>query len=105
MTGALTLLEDIGKSHERMVELADQLDWNGVVDEWKSAYPKIVELKTMSLGQLSGRERAEAARQIAKLLEFEEQISEKITPWLDQARPLLEAFRKYPLKTEARESR
>lgn len=105
MTGALTLLEDIGKSHERMVELADQLDWNGVVNEWKSTYPKIVELKTMSLGQLSGRERAEAARQIAKLLEFEERISGKITPWMDQVRPLLETFRKYPLKTEARESR
>lgn len=103
MTAALTLLDDIGKSHQRMAALADQLDWNGVIAEWTNAYPKIVELKQLPLDRLSGRERVEAAEQIATLLEFEQRISARITPWMDQVQPLLETFRKFPLKPEGRE--
>lgn len=103
MNATLTLLEDISKSHQRMVQLADQLDWDGVVKEWREVYPRIAELKRIPLGRLSGPERAEAARQLATLIEFEKRIAERITPWMDQVQPLLEAFRKYPIKPEAHE--
>ena len=92
----LTLLSDIGKTHERIVELANQLDWDGVNDEWKIALQKLLVLRTFPLDQLSGQEREEAIQHIRKLLELEERISGKITPWLEQVRPLLESFDKYP---------
>jgi len=105
MTGALTLLKDIGKSHERMVDLAGKLDWNGVAKEWSEMTPKLMALKKLPLAQLSARERMEASEQLAKLIAFEEQISARITPWMEQVRPLLESFRKYPLKPVNGENR
>jgi len=98
MTPALTLLKDISESHERMARLSSELDWDGVVGEWRGSYPKILELKKIPLNKLTGAERAEASRLIAKLISFEEQVSGQVSPWMDQVRPLLETFRKYPLK-------
>lgn len=98
MTTPVTLLKDIGESHERMVELSSELDWDGLVGEWRSSYPKILELKKTPLNRLTGAERAEASRLIAKLIALEEQVSGRISPWMDQVRPLLETFRKYPIK-------
>jgi Flagellar protein FliT. len=94
---ALTLLNDIGKSHERMVRLAGQSDWDGVSGEWNVALRMLLELRQFSPDQLSGHERAEAAQQIEKLLELEAQLSGQISPWLEQVRPLLESLDKYPL--------
>lgn len=105
MTGALTLLKDIGKSHERMVHLTGQLDWSGVIKEWGEMSPKLVELKRLPLNQLSARERLEASEQLAKLIALEEQISARITPWMEQVQPLLETFRKYPLNPGNGENR
>ena len=97
MTDALTLLRNIGSSHERMAQLADKLDWQGVNAEWANAHPMLLELGKISLEKLPPQERTEAAQLIRKLLALEEQVSARATPWLDQARPLLESFRKYPL--------
>ncbi|MDR3220881.1 MAG: flagellar protein FliT [Candidatus Accumulibacter sp.] len=98
MSAALTLLGHIGKSHRRMAALAEGLDWEGVAGEWRSIYPEIAELRQIPLDRLTGAERAEVARRIAELLEFEKRISARITPWMEQVRPLLETFRKHPLK-------
>jgi len=94
----LALLKDIGDSHERMAKLSSELDWDGVVGEWKNSYPKILELKKIPLNKLTGAERTEASRLIARLIAFEEQVSGQVSPWMDQVRPLLETFRKYPIK-------
>ncbi len=97
MTDTLTLLRNIGRSHERMAQLAEKLDWQGVNAEWANASPMLLELKKTPLEKLPSQERTEAARLIRKLLALEEQVSARAAPWLDQARPLLESFRKYPL--------
>jgi hypothetical protein len=99
-TATLDLLDRIGESHRRMADLADELDWDSVVKEWQSIYPEIVELKRLSLDRLKGRERVRAARQITEMLEFEERISARIIPWMDQVQPLLKTFRQHPLKNE-----
>jgi hypothetical protein len=97
---ALSLLDHIGESHQRMAALADVLDWDGLDAEWRSIHPKIVELQRIPLDQLTGKERTQAAKQIAGLLEFEKRISARVSPWMEQAQPLLEVFRKFPLKNE-----
>lgn len=95
---ALALLERIGESHRRMVALTDALDWDGLVGEWRSIHPEIARLQKMALDRLSARERVQAEKRIAELLAFEEQISARITPWMEQVQPLLKTFRKFPLK-------
>ena len=105
MDAALPLLDRIGESHQRMTALADALDWDGLAAEWWSIHPKIVELQQIPLDRLTGQERVRAARQIAGLLEIEKRISARITPWMEQVQPLLEVFRKYPLKSEDADAR
>ena len=105
MSSALILLKDIRVRHERMVRLAGQLDWNGVTKEWDDLLPKFVELKKLHLGQLSKNERAEASELLAELIGLEKQVTARITPWIEQVRPLLESFRKYPLNIGNGENR
>lgn len=100
MDAVLSLLERIGESHRRMAALAEALDWDGLVDEWRDIQPSITELSELPLDRLGDRERARASRLIAELIEFEKEISARITPWMEQVQPLLEIFRKYPLKSE-----
>jgi hypothetical protein len=100
MDAALALLERIGESHRRMAALAEALDWDGLVAEWRGIHPRIAELKELPLDRLDGPERVRAARLITGLIEFEKGISARITPWMEQVQPLLETFRKYPLKSE-----
>ncbi len=88
-----------------MVLLAGQLDWNGVTREWDDLSPKLVELKKLRLTQLSENERAEASELLAELITLEKQVSARITPWIEQVRPLLESFRKYPLNIGNGENR
>ena len=98
---ALPLLERIGESHRRMTALAEALDWDALLEEWQNIHPKITELQQIPLDRLSADERAQASKQIAELLKFEERISARITPWMEQVSPLLEVFRKFPLKSDA----
>ncbi|MDR0577052.1 MAG: hypothetical protein LBI87_05855 [Candidatus Accumulibacter sp.] len=97
MNDDLALLGRIGEAHRRMAEMADALDWDGIVEEWESVYPAITELRQVSLDRMTGGERDQATRQIAELVELQKRISARITPWMEQVRPLLETFRKYPL--------
>jgi hypothetical protein len=100
MDAALVLIERIGESHRRMVALADALDWDGLVAEWRDIHPRVAELRELPLDRLDGGERARAASLIAELIGFEERITARITPWMEQVRPLLEVFREYPLRSE-----
>jgi hypothetical protein len=98
--GVLSLLERIAASHRRMAALAEALDWDGLVAEWRDIHPRIIELEGLPLDHLSERERAQAVKQMTGLIEFEKQISARIAPWMEQVRPMLETFRKYPLHVE-----
>jgi hypothetical protein len=100
MDAALALLEHIGESHRRMAALADALDWDGLSAEWRGIQPHIVELSELPLDRLDDRERTRAVSLMTELIEFEKRISARITPWMEQVRPLLEIFRKYPLRGE-----
>ncbi|MDR0440372.1 MAG: hypothetical protein LBI59_05225 [Candidatus Accumulibacter sp.] len=105
MSATLTLLDHIGESYRRMVTQADALDWDGLAEEWQRIHPKIVQLQRMTLfDHLGGQERTQAARQVAELLGFEERIKARITPWMEQVRPLLEVFRKYPIRGQKTEN-
>jgi hypothetical protein len=100
MDAVPALLERLGEAHRRMAIMAEALDWDGLVGEWQGLAPQIAELRRISLDRLTGETRARAVRQIAELVELEERISARIAPWMDQARPLLEVFRKYPIRNE-----
>jgi hypothetical protein len=100
MDDALALLERIGASHRRMAALAEALDWDGLVAEWRDIHPSIAELGEFPLDRLDDRERVQAASLIAEFIEFEKQIAARIAPWMEQVRPLLEIFRKHPLRGE-----
>jgi hypothetical protein len=100
MNTALALLDRIGEGHRRMAALADVLDWDSVAGEWQGIYPNIVELRRIALDRLTDRERVQAAKQITELLEFEKRIAARITPWMEQAQPLLDVFRKHPFNGE-----
>lgn len=100
MSNVLALLDDIGRCHERIADLANRLDWDGVSNEWQATRLKLRELENHPLDQLSGHERSEAAQQIEKLLELEQRISDQIIPWLDQVRPLLESFNEHPIASK-----
>jgi hypothetical protein len=97
MDAALALLDRIGEAYRRMDAMAEALDWDGIIGEWQGAHPLLAELERIPLDRLTGGARAEAARRIAELIEFQERIAARVTPWMDQARPLLEVFRKYPI--------
>jgi hypothetical protein len=105
MNAVLPLLDRIGESHRRMVALAEALDWDGIVAEWRSIHPEIVELQRIPLDRLTAGERAQAAQRIAELLALEKRISARITPWMEQVRPLIEVFRKYPIRGQRTEDR
>jgi hypothetical protein len=100
MAASLALLERIGESHRRMAALAEALDWEGLVAEWHDIHPNITELRELPLDRLDERERARAVSLITELIEFEKRISARITPWMEQVLPLLETFRKYPIRGE-----
>jgi hypothetical protein len=100
MDAVPALLERIGEAHRRMAAMAEALDWDGIIGEWQGISPQIAELRQIPLDRLTGETRAQAVRRIAELVELEERISARITPWMDQARPLLEVFRKYPIRNE-----
>ncbi|MDR2452405.1 MAG: hypothetical protein LBE85_11715 [Candidatus Accumulibacter sp.] len=97
MEAALVLLDRVAEAHHRMDAMAEALDWDGIIGEWQEVYPRIVELRQLPLDRLGEVPRARAARRIAELIELQERISARITPWMEQAQPLLEVFRKYPV--------
>jgi hypothetical protein len=97
MEAALALLDRVAEAHRRMDAMAEALDWDGIIGEWQDVYPRIAELRQLPLDRLTNESRAQAARRIAELIELQERISARITPWMEQARPLLEVFRKYPI--------
>jgi hypothetical protein len=97
MSDATPLLDRIGEGYRKMAVLAEALDWDDLIAEWQGIHPEIVKLQKIPLDRLTGKERAQAAKQITELLELGERISARIVPWMEQTRPLLEVFRKYPL--------
>ena len=97
MDAALALLDRIGEAYRRMDAMAEALDWDGIIGEWQGIHPLIAELRQIPLNRLTGKPRDEAARRITELIKLQERITARVTPWMDQVRPLLEVFRKYPI--------
>lgn len=99
MTATLQLLQALEAHHAHMVLLAEKLDWEAVNQEWGEIHPQLVELKDISFTSLTASERSIAFRLIEKLIRQEECITERIVPWMEQVRPLLESFKNFPLNT------
>lgn len=97
MTAALTLLRELNNDHQNMAQMAIILDWDGVSSVWETAETRLSLLRKMSLTELQGNDRLEARQLIENVLKLQDLISEQAKPWMDQVRPLLESFDRFPL--------
>ncbi|MEI7611296.1 MAG: flagellar protein FliT [Betaproteobacteria bacterium] len=101
MPTSLSLLRDLHKRHETMVNLANELDWDGLDREWHAAERHFATLMSMPpLAELTGSDYVEAQKLIARLLAQQKLITEKVRPWMEQVRPMLDSFDRYPQKPE-----
>ncbi|SDI04091.1 hypothetical protein [Propionivibrio dicarboxylicus] len=97
MTTARALLEELETSHERMASLADQLDWDGVTQMWPDTARKFADLKRITLPALPQAERDAAFQSLHRVLTLQNRMLDRILPWMEQARPLLQSFKTHPL--------
>ena len=97
MAAPLVLLREINTCHENMLLMAKALDWDGVSKEWQGTESNFFTLMKTSLTELRGNDRAEARQLIENLLKLQKLISAQAKPWMDQVRPLLDSFDRYPL--------
>jgi hypothetical protein len=97
MTVALALLRELHSDHENMAQMASVLDWDGIGKAWEGVEVKLASLKKIPLIELKGNERQEARDLIEKVLRLQKLISDQAKPWMDQVRPLLESFDRFPL--------
>ena len=100
MTTQLQLLRDIKASHERLVNLADELDWDGLSKEWQDTEPQFSTLTKSPLSGLNTQDKAEASALIKAILQMQEQISGRVKPWMEHVHPLLESFARHPIPHE-----
>ncbi|MEI7431780.1 MAG: flagellar protein FliT [Betaproteobacteria bacterium] len=96
----MTLLQKLNDSHQNMLRMADALDWDGLEKSWQDAEVAFAALMKIPLNQLTGNERSEVRKLIENLLELQKLISGQVKPWLEQVRPLLESFERYPLTSD-----
>jgi hypothetical protein len=83
-----------------MSGMSDTLDWEGLEKTWQAAEPCFLALAKTSLTSLSLGERSEARQLIENLLNLQKHISGQTLPWMDQVRPLLDSFERYPLTSD-----
>ncbi len=99
MSATLTLLRDLDKLYRAMVKSAEALDWDELERSWTSAESNFARLKQSPLAtSLEFSERREARELIESLLARQQQINDRVRPWMDQVRPLLDSFDRFPLK-------
>ncbi len=98
MTPAIDLLQKIHSSYERMWQMAEGLKWDEITAEWDATEKLMVNLTKVHLTSLVGTDRVKAADLIEKILALQEKITARVKPWQEQVRPLLESFKRYPLK-------
>jgi hypothetical protein len=80
-----------------MAQMANALDWDGVGSAWEGAEVRLALLRKIPLTELKGNERLEARHLIGNVLRLQNLISEQAKPWMDEVRPLLESFDRFPL--------
>lgn len=97
MTTARTLLQELETNHEHMASLAEQLDWDGVTHMWSQTAPKFADLKEITLPSLPAAERDEAFQSLRRLLALQNRMLDRILPWMEQTRPLLQSFKTHPI--------
>jgi hypothetical protein len=100
MTSALIHLRQLNAYHETMSRMSDALDWDGLEKTWHAAESSFSALVKTPVASLSVSERTEARQLIEKLLSLQKHISGKTIPWMDQVRPLLDSFERYPLTSD-----
>ena len=99
MNPALSLLNELVNQHERMAVLADQLNWDALSVAWGTTEPSFLALRELHLSALSIPEGQEARQLIEQLLALQMRISERVKPWQEQVRPMLDSFSQHPLKS------
>ena len=97
MGRAIELLNAIRAGHERMVAATVRLDWAMLDDEWQAMSGQFLELERMLPDRLAQNERGEARHLIEQILTLQGSVSTHAEPWMEQVKPLLEVFAKYPV--------
>jgi hypothetical protein len=100
MTSALIHLRQLNAYHETMSRMSDALDWDGLEKTWHAAEASFSALLKTPLSGLPLSERTEARQLLENLLSLQKHISGKTLPWMDQVKPLLESFERYPLTSD-----
>ena len=100
MSAPVLLLRELNECHENMARMADVLDWDSIGLLWQGAETSFAALMKIPLAELTGNERIEARQLIENLLKLQKLVSEQAKPWMDQVRPLLESFDRYPLTSD-----
>jgi hypothetical protein len=100
MTSALILLRQLNAHHETMSRMSDTLDWDGLEKTWQAAESSFSALLKTPLSDLPPSERTEARQLLENLLSLQKHISGQTLPWMDQVRPLLDSFERYPLTSD-----
>ncbi len=101
MSTSLVLLRELDKRHATMLRLAEALDWDNLDKEWQAAEIDFSALmKQPPLSAIASSERAEIQQLVDKVLAQQKLISERVLPWMEQVRPMLDSFDRYPLKPE-----
>jgi hypothetical protein len=83
-----------------MSRMSDALDWDGLEKTWQAAEASFSALLKTPLSDLPLSERNEARQLLENLLSLQKHISGKTLPWMDQVKPLLESFERYPLTSD-----
>lgn len=102
MPPPLALLRELDAQHGIMVGMANALDWDGLNQTWQATEINIATLtKLKLLSALAPNEIPEARKLLGNLLAQQKFISERVKPWMEQVRPLLDSFNRFPLDPDS----
>lgn len=92
MRDILETLHQLQSCHQRLARQSEKQDWDAVLIEWKNAEELFFKLQKHSLTRLTKAHQIEARVLIEELLATERIIMARIGPWMEQVKPMLEAF-------------
>ncbi len=102
LLNAVTKLSSLQVLHEKMWQCAQNLEWDALNAHWQEAEPILATLESADFTKLPAKEAAQAALHIGKILELQREISTRSSEWMEDARPLIGIFTRFPLAAKAK---
>lgn len=88
----LATLRQLKDCHQRLAERTEALDWDAVLSEWQTAERLFADLRPHSIATLPAKPQAEARALMEEILATQRAMAARIGPWMEQVRPMLDAF-------------